>query len=143
MDQRSLMILAGLVALLGQMAQAAPARQDGATRPPNEIEARVAANYLALPRVHVTVEVEANRRYRALDLEVWLLPKGPENLMRARSAKKAIVEAVRDDLAGYSWEAFEDSERGPEVAKKVVATSVERASGAKLDDVLIKTLLLK
>ena len=121
----------------------AKAKEATAGQPKNEISARVASNYIALPRLHMAVEVDANRQYRALEIEVWLLPKDEQNLALARSAKKAIMEVLREDMVAYNWEAFEDSKGGPEVAKKVVAASVERACGAKLDEVLIKTLLLK
>ncbi len=112
-------------------------------QPKNEITAKVASNYIALPKLHMPVEVDANRQFRALELEVWLLPKDEQNLALARTGKKAIMEVLRDDMIAFNWEAFQDSKAGPEVAKKLVAASVEKACGAKLDDVLIKTLLLK
>src|SRR5579859_7337774 len=48
-----------------------------------------------------------------------------------------------EDFSNYDWEAFKDSKKGPDIAKKIVASTVERISGAKLQDVLIKTLLLR
>jgi hypothetical protein len=108
----------------------------------NEIEAKAPPDYVALPRFHLAVEVDANKRYRALDLEVWLHPKGPENLQLANSKKKMIGEAVKEDLANYDWEAFEDVKAGPEIARKVIQASVQRASGAELDEVYIRTLVL-
>ncbi len=134
---------AALLALLSTGAEAKQKQDSDPPLPKNEIQARVPSNYLALTRIHLPVQVDSNRQYRALDLEVWLLPKDEENLAVARSAKKAIMEGLRDDLASFRWEAFEDAKQGPEIAKKLVMESVERSSGAKIDDVMIKTLILK
>lgn len=136
-------VMLGVVAF-GPVPAAAKQKQDaGAPLPKNEIAAKVPSNYIALSRVHVPVQVNANSQYRALDLEVWLLPKDEENLALARTAKKKILEALRDDLASYNWEAFEDSDNGPVVAKQLVTATVEHTCGAKLDDVIIKALILK
>lgn len=110
---------------------------------PNEINGKVPSTYLALSRLHIPVLVDQNRQYRALELEVWLEPKDEENLALARSQKKAIMAALQDDFSNYDWEAFKDSKKGPDIAKKIVSSVVERVSGAKLQDVLIKTLLLR
>ena len=116
---------------------------DAAQMPKNEIQAKVTGNYVALHSVHVPVVMDANRKFRSLEVEVWLLPQGEQNLALARSAKKKIVEGLQQDFSNYDWEAFTDSDKGPDIAKKVVTLTVERVCGAKLDDVLIKTLLLK
>jgi hypothetical protein len=111
--------------------------------PQNEIKGKAPSNYLALSRLHMPVLVDRNREYRSLELEVWLLPTDEENLALARSQKKAIMAGLQEDFANYDWEAFQDSKKGPEIAKKIVASAVVRISGAKLQDVLIKTLLLR
>ena len=110
--------------------------------PKNEFIAKAPGNYLSLPRLHMAVVVDANREFRELELEVWVLPKDEANLALVRSAKKAIMVALKDDFSAYDWEAFKDAEKGPEIAKHIVATTVERVSGGKVDDVLIKTLVL-
>ncbi len=109
----------------------------------NEIKGKAPGNYLALSRLHMPVLVDQNRQYRSMELEVWLLPKDEENLALARTAKKAIMAGLKEDFANYDWEAFEDSRKGPEIAKKIVANTVTRVSGAKLQEVLIKSLLLR
>lgn len=111
--------------------------------PSNEVKGKAPANYMALPRLHLSVLVDKNRHYRSLELDVWLLPKDPENLAMAQSAKKAIVAGLQEDFSNYDWEAFEDAKKGPEIAKQIVTAGVQRISGAKLEDVLIKTLLLR
>jgi hypothetical protein len=111
--------------------------------PQNEVKGKVSSNYLALPRLHLTVMVDKNRHYRSLELEVWLMPKDEENLALARSAKKPIMAGLQEDFSQYDWEAFEDAKKGPEIAKQIVTVGVQRISGAKLQDVLIKTLLLR
>jgi hypothetical protein len=111
--------------------------------PQNEVKGKAASNYLALSRLHMPVLVDKNRSFRNLELEVWLLPTDEENLALARSQKKAIMAGLQEDFSNYDWEAFQDSKKGPEIAKKIVASTVERISGAKLQDVLIKTLLLR
>jgi hypothetical protein len=110
---------------------------------PNEVQAKAPSNYLALSRLHMSVLVDKNRQYRSMELEVWLLPKDEENLALARSAKKAIMADLKDNFSNYDWEAFQDSKKGPEIAKKIVSDTVEHVSGAKLQDVLIKTLLIR
>jgi len=110
--------------------------------PPNQFIAKAPGNYLALPHLHMTVMEERNRQFRALDLEVWLLPKDEENLGLARSAKKPIMAALQEEFSNYSWEAFVDAKKGPDIAKQIVMGVVERISHAKLQDVLIKKLLL-
>jgi hypothetical protein len=132
--------------LLAVSLQAADAKQkqtDDAPLPKNEIQGKVPSNYMALSRLHIPVMVDRNRQYRALELEVWLQPIDEENLALARSQKKAIMAGLEDDFSNYDWEAFQDSKKGPDIAKKIVASTVERVSGAKLQDVLIKTLLLR
>jgi hypothetical protein len=109
----------------------------------NEITGKAPSNYLALSRLHMPVLVDKNRSFRNLELEVWLLPTDEENLALARSQKKAIMAGLQEDFSNYDWEAFQDSKKGPDIAKKIVASTVERVSGAKLQDVLIKTLLLR
>ncbi len=141
--KHSVVFAAVLLAALSCGAEAKPRQDTGPPLPKNEIEARVPSNYLALPRIHLPVEVDENRRYRALDLEVWLLPKDEDNLAIARSSKKAIMQALKSDLASFRWEAFEDAKEGPEVAKKFVMESVERSCGAKINDVMIKSMVLK
>ncbi len=135
-----------MIVVLTCVASAAVAGQKQADQEPllkNEIEAKASANYFSLPRLHLPVLVDANRRFRALELEVWLLPTDEANLALVRSAKKKIMAAMTEDFSAYDWEAFTDSQKGPDIAKRVVTTSVERASNAKLSDVFIKTLLLR
>jgi hypothetical protein len=107
------------------------------------IKAKLSSDYIALPPMHMAVQVDANRKYRSLEVEVWLLQPDPEKHQVLNSKKKLIAEKVKDDFAAYSWEAFESASGGPEVAKKIVAQSVEQAAGVKADAVLIKTLVLK
>jgi hypothetical protein len=138
----SFMILAALFASL-PAAAGKPKQDDSKPLAPNEINGKVPSTYLALSRLHIPVLVDQNRQYRALELEVWLEPKDEENLALARSQKKAIMAGLQDDFSNYDWEAFKDSKKGPDIAKKIVSSAVERISGAKLQDVLIKTLLLR
>jgi len=108
-----------------------------------EIQAKLASAYVAVPRLHMPVQVDANRAYRALDLEVWLLQADPEKHQVLNSKKKLIAEAMRQDFSAYDWEAFEDSAGGPAIAKKIVAEAVQRVTGTAVEDVMIKTLILK
>jgi len=132
-----------LLGLSGAPALAKQKQTDSTPLAPNEINGKAPSNYLALSRLHMSVLVDKNRQYRSLELEVWLLPSDEENLALARSQKKAIMAGLQEDFSSYDWEAFQDSKKGPEIAKKIVASVVERISGAKLQDVLIKTLLLR
>ena len=118
-------------------------KADDTPQAKNEITAKAPGNYLALSRLHMPVLVDKNRSFRNLELEVWLLPTDEENLALARSQKKAIMAGLQEDFSNYDWEAFQDSKKGPDIAKKIIASTVERVSGAKLQDVLIKTLLLR
>ena len=127
----------------GPVASAKQKQTDTTPLAPNEINGKASSNYLALSRMHMSVLVDKNRQYRSLELEVWLQPTDEENLALARSQKKAIMAGLQDDFANYDWEAFQDSKKGPEIAKKIVASVVGRVSGAKLQDVFIKTLLLR
>jgi hypothetical protein len=123
----------------------AAGKEKGAASPEgsNEIQAKLTGDYIAVPRLHMAVQVDANRAYRSLELEVWLLQADPEKHQILNSKKKLIAEKMKEDFAAYNWEAFEDSTGGPIVAKRVVSASVERASGVKVQDVMIKTLILK
>jgi hypothetical protein len=123
--------------------QAKDKKTDDAPLAANEVKGKAPSNYLALSRLHMSVLVDQNRQYRSMELEVWLLPKDEENLALARTAKKAIMAGLQEDFSNYDWEAFQDSKKGPEIAKKIVSNTVTRISGAKLQDVLIKTLLLR
>jgi hypothetical protein len=143
MLMRALLILLMVLVLSPLAADAKQKKDDEAPLPKNEIKGKAPSSYLALSRLHMTVIVDKNRHYRSLELEVWLQPKDEENLALARSAKKAIMAGLQEDFSNYDWEAFEDSKKGPDIAKKIVASAVERVSGAKLQDVLIKTLLLR
>ena len=127
----------------GAGAEAKQKQTDSTPLPSNEVAGKVPSNYLALSRLHLPVLVDQNRSFRSLELEVWLAPLDEENLALARSQKKAIMAGLQEDFANYNWEAFQDSKKGPEIAKKLVASTVLRISGAKLQDVLIKTLLLR
>jgi len=140
---RLFVILLSALLILPVMADAKQKKDDDAPLPHNEIKGKAPSNYLALNHLHLPVMVDKNRRFRALDLEVWLLPVDEDNLALARSAKKAIIAGLAEDFSNYDWEAFEDSKKGPEIAKRVVATSVERVSGAKLQDVFVKDLILR
>ena len=142
---KSVFSFVALIALLaaGPVASAKQKQGEAAPLAPNEINGKAPSNYLALSRLHIPVIVDQNRQYRALELEVWLQPTDEENLALARSQKKAIMAGLQDDFSNYDWEAFKDSKKGPDIAKKIVASVVERVSGAKLQDVLIKTLLLR
>ena len=141
----SLLSLFAVLLLIGSL-QSADAKQkqnDEAPLPQNEVKGKAPSNYLALSRIHMPVLVDSNRQFRSLELEVWLQPTDEENLALARSAKKAIMAALQEDFSNYDWEAFQESKKGPDIAKKIVSSAVERVSGAKLQDVLIKTLLLR
>ena len=127
----------------GPVAAGAKKADDAKPTAPNEITGKAPPNYLALSRLHIPVLVDQNRQYRALELEVWIEPVDEENLALARSQKKAIMAGLQDDFSNYDWEAFRDSKKGPDIAKKIITSTVERVSGAKLQDVLIKTLLLR
>ncbi len=127
----------------GAGADAKQKQTDAAPLPSNEVAGKVPSNYLRLPRLHMPVLVDQNRSFRSLELVVVLAPVDEENLALARSQKKAIMAALQEDFANYNWEAFQDSKKGPEIAKKLVASTVTRVSGAKLQDVLIETLLLR
>ena len=140
---RLLVILLSALLILPASAGAKQKKDDSGPLPKNEINGKAPSNYLALNHIHLSVIVDKNRRYRALDLEVWLLPADEDNLALARSAKKAIMAGLQEDFANYDWEAFEDSKRGPDIAKRVVANTVERVSGAKLQDVFVKDLILR
>ena len=129
--------------VIGVPALAKQKQADSPPLPPNEINGKAPSNYLALSRLHLSVLVDKNRQYRSLELEVWLQPVDEDNLALARSQKKAIMAGLQEDFSNYDWEAFQDSKKGPDIAKKIVASTVERISGAKLQDVLIKTLLLR
>lgn len=111
--------------------------------PSGEIQAKLSPAYVAVPRVHVAVQVDENRNYRSLDLEVWLLQADPEKHQVLNSKKKQIAEQMKEDFAGYNWEAFENSTEGPRVVKRIAAASVEQACGVKVEEVMIKTLILK
>lgn len=136
-------LLAAVLLVVSLQAADAKNKTDDTPQAKNEITAKAPANYLALSRLHVPVMVDRNRSFRNLDLEVWLLPADEENLALARSQKKAIMAGLQEDFSNYDWEAFQDAKKGPDIAKKIVAATVERVSGAKLQDVLIKTLLLR
>jgi hypothetical protein len=138
-----LSLFAALILAVSFQAAEAKNKADDTPQAKNEITAKAPGNYLALSRLHMPVLVDRNRSFRNLELEVWLLPINEENLALARSQKKAIMAGLQEDFSNYDWEAFQDSKKGPEIAKKIVASAVERISGAKLQDVLIKTLLLR
>jgi hypothetical protein len=140
---RLFLILLTLFALLPASLAAKQKQDDTAPLPQNEIKGKASSNYIALSRLHMSVLVDKNRSYRSLELEVWLLPTDEENLALARSAKKAIMAGLVEDFANYDWEAFEDPKKGQEIAKRVVATTVERVSKAKLQDVFVKSLILR
>lgn len=137
------LLAAFLLSVSLNTAEAKQKQNDEAPLPQNEIKGKAPSNYLALSRLHMPVLVDRNRQFRSLELEVWLQPVDEENLALARSQKKAIMAALAEDFSNYDWEAFQDSKKGPDIAKKIVASTVERISGAKLQDVLIKTLLLR
>ena len=139
---RSLLIML-LLALLLPAGLEAKNKTDDAPLAKNEVKGKAPSNYLALSRMHLSVLVDKNRQYRSLELEVWLQPKDEENLALARSKKKDIMAGLQDDFSNYDWEAFQDSQKGPEIAKRVVASTVTRISGAKLQDVFIKELVLR
>lgn len=132
-----------LLTLFSAQETQAKNKADDTPQAKNEITAKAPGNYLALSRLHMPVLVDKNRSFRNLELEVWLLPTDEENLALARSQKKAIMAGLQEDFSNYDWEAFQDAKKGPDIAKKIVASTVERVSGAKLQDVLIKTLLLR
>lgn len=131
------------LAMVGQADAEGKGKEGGAEGGSREIQAKLSPAYMAVPRLHIAVQVDANRNYRALDLEVWLLQSDPEKHQILNSKKKQIAEQMKQDFASYDWEAFENSTEGPRVAKRIVALSVEQASGVKVEDVLIKTLILK
>jgi hypothetical protein len=139
----SLSLLAAVMMAISLQPAAAKNKTDDTPQAKNEITAKAPGNYLALSRLHMPVLVDRNRSFRNLELEVWLLPVDEENLALARSQKKAIMAGLQEDFSNYDWEAFQDAKKGPDIAKKIVASTVERVSGAKLQDVLIKTLLLR
>src|SRR5271156_5162963 len=138
-----LTLFAILLMLFSTQETQAKNKADDTPQAKNEITAKAPGNYLALSRLHMPVLVDKNRSFRNLELEVWLLPTDEENLALARSQKKAIMAGLQEDFSNYDWEAFNDPKKGPDIAKKIVASTVERVSGAKLQDVLIKTLLLR
>ncbi|HXP97002.1 MAG TPA: hypothetical protein VN809_09850 [Telmatospirillum sp.] len=123
----------------------AAGKEKGAAAPAgsNEIQAKLGADYIAVAPLRMAVQVDANRAYRSLELEVWLFQADPEKRQVLNSKKKQIAEQMKEDFAAYNWEAFEDASGGPLVAKRVVAASVEKACGIKVEDVMIKTLVLK
>ena len=128
-------VVAAFVVWAGLMSPASAETKDAAAM-------RLPANYLLLPRMHFPVVVDANREYRELELEVWLVVKDEQNMILVRSAKKDVMAAVKDDFQAYDWEAFRDAAAGPKIAKRIVSAAVERVSGGKLEDVLIKALIL-
>jgi flagellar basal body-associated protein FliL len=136
-----LAILASVIGWAGPAGAAAKEKQEPGSK--NEIQARLSADYVLVPRLHMAVQVDANRKYRSLEVEVWLLQADPEKHQVLNSKKKQIAERMKEDFSMYNWEAFEDVAGGPEVAKRIVAQSVEQVSGTKVEDVLIKTLVLK
>jgi hypothetical protein len=140
----TILLAAGVLIAAGAPAFSAEKKQgDGQPHARNEIEAKATPDYVTLPKIHVAVEVDANRRYRTLDMEVWLHPLDAENMQLANSRKKLIVEAIKEDLAAFNWEAFEDPDGGPQIARRLIEASVRRVSGAKVDDVYIRTLVLR
>ena len=140
---RLFLILLTALLILPASLDAKQKSDDEGPLPQNEIKGKAPSNYLTLSRLHMSVLVDKNRNYRSLELEVWLLPTDEENLALARSAKKAIMEGLKEDFSNYDWEAFEDAKKGPEIAKNVVANTVRRISGAKLQDVFVKSLILR
>lgn len=144
MTMRIFLVVAVLFGFIGGQnpaLAAAKAKEPGVSS--NEIQAKLNSNYVAVPPLRMAVQVDANRKYRSLELEVWLLQADPEKHQILNSKKKLIAEEMRSEFAGYQWEAFEDSANGPKVAKRIVADCVQRASGVPVEDVLIKELVLK
>ncbi|MTJ83707.1 MAG: hypothetical protein F8N37_22190 [Telmatospirillum sp.] len=137
-------LVAALVVLCSVSA-GAKEKEGGATPQggSTEIQAKLAPSYVAVPRLHLPVQVDANRNFRALDLEVWLLQADPEKHQILNSKKKQIAEKMRETFSAYGWEAFQDSQGGPDIAKRIVAQCVTDATGTTVEDVLIKTLILK
>ncbi len=137
----ALAIILPLMAVAGQGQAAGLAKEPGTGS--TEIEAKLSRDYIAVPRLHMAVQVDANRKYRSLELEVWLLQPDPAKRQILNSKRKLIAAQMNEDFSAFDWEAFEDSDGGPRVAKQIVAASVEAVSGVKVEDVLIKTLILK
>jgi hypothetical protein len=141
---RSVFVATVILSLMAGVGQAqAAAKEKEAAGGSNEIQAKLSPAYVAVPRLHMAVQVDENRKYRSLEIEVWLLQADPEKHQILNSKKKLIAEQMKEDFAAYNWEAFEDSVGGPRVAKRIIAASVETASGVKVEDVMIKTLVLK
>ena len=111
--------------------------------PANEILAKLPANYLALPKMHLAAATSDGGAARSLEIEVWLMENNPEIMQVLNSNKKPIAAALKEELSAYNWEAFENSKSGPEILKSLVSGSVERTCGKKVDDVVVKTLLMK
>ena len=116
---------------------------ESAKLPQNEILAKLPANYLALPKMHMAAATTDGGPARSLEIEIWLMENNPEVMQVLTSNKKPIAAAVKEDLSAYNWEAFENSKMGPEILKTLVSASVERTCGKKVDEVVVKTLLMK
>ncbi|PKU23544.1 hypothetical protein [Telmatospirillum siberiense] len=142
---RSVFTVAIVVLLTGtgQLHAEGKEKEAAGTGGSREIQAKLGPAYVAVPRLHVAVQVDQNREYRSLDLEVWLFQADPEKHQILNSKKKQIAAQMKEDFAAFNWEAFENSAEGPRVAKRMTAASVEKASGVTVEDVMIKTLILK
>ena len=151
-----ILVLLGLALGLGQPAvaeeggeahkeQAKPAKPKKGEEPhgKNEVIAKVPPAYLPLNKMHLVIEENDTGIARSLEVEAWLQPADEEQLALARTNKKQIMAALADEFKNYNWEAFKDSKRGMEVAKAIVKETVHRVSGARIDDVVMKSLVLK
>jgi len=120
-----------------------PAKAGEAPLPSNEIKATVPGNYVQVPLMRLAVTSDANRRYRMLEVEVWLTTKDPITTAVLGSNKKKISAALKEDLAAYNWEAFSQHDTGVEIAKNVVRNAVQRSLGIKPDEVIMRSLILR
>jgi len=111
--------------------------------PANEIQARVAPNYVQLPKMRLAVIVANNNSYGMLELEAWLVMEKPEDAAKLGSMKTKITAMMKDRFLHYNWEAFKDPDAGFELAKQVVKMAVDDASHQPVKDVLIRSMILR
>ncbi|HLN23048.1 MAG TPA: hypothetical protein VK558_03600 [Patescibacteria group bacterium] len=133
-------LAAALVVAAPAMASAGESKAKG---PANEIQARVAPNYVQLPKMRLAVIVDNNRTYSMLELEAWLVMENPEDAAKLGSMKTKITAMMKERFIHYNWEAFKDPDAGFVLAKKVVKLAVDDASHQPVKDVLIRSMILR
>jgi hypothetical protein len=125
------------------MPVAASAGEAKPKTPSNEIQAKVPPNYVQLPKMRLAVIVDTNRTYSMLELEAWLVMDKVEDAAKLGSMKTKITAMMKERFLRYNWEAFKDPTTGFELAKEVVKMAVDDASHQPVQDVLIRSMILR